>query len=238
MALEKMTVVILCGGESMRFRNEFQRTSKVMAPIGGKPLLWHIMHHYSQYGIINFILCVRDDDDDIGSFCSAVDSWNITVCKTGNHTTNGGRIKKVEDLISGDHFFATYGDGLSNVDILALYQYHLQHGKYATLTAVRPRSQYGLLEIDSLGLVSGFVEKPLLKEWVNGGFFVFQRSVFRYLDLELSLEHVLMCQLTPKNQLSAYCHNGFWKSVDTYKDYEELNALVMAQDEISDNLEM
>lgn len=217
---QSIKTVILCGGEGLRFRNDVITDNKILAPISGFPVLWHIMNHYATYGFKTFILCVRDDDDVINQYVNLQNfDWEVTVIRTGNDTSTGGRIKKIKEFINEDEFFVTYGDGLSDINLAELFSYHLLHNKLATLTAVKPMNQYGVLQIEEDGQVSSFEEKPKMKEWVNGGFFVFNKKILNLLDENDSLEQSLIDKLVPKNELIAYRFEGFWKSIDTFKDY-------------------
>lgn len=224
--LQKLQVVILCGGEGLRFQNVFSNKSKVMASIGNRPLLWHILSHYAQFKLTKFILCVRDSDYEIEEYFKSVDNdWEIQIVKTGEETQTGGRLLKIKDLILDDTFMLTYGDGLANVDCIRLLNYHTMHKHQATLTAVKPINQYGVLQITDDSVVSEFIEKPVMSDWVNGGFFVFNTSVLTLIDPETSLENGLLKQLAELQQLKAFKHTGFWKSMDTFKDYQELNRM-------------
>lgn len=218
-----MTAVILCGGEGVRFKNEHLAVSKIMVEIQGKPLLWHIMRHYSQFGVIHFILCVKEDDEEIGSYFKQIKEWDILILKTGQDTPTGGRLKLAEPFVRSNPFFVTYGDGISNVDIHALLQLHHSKHTIATVTGVKARSQYGVLETSPQGIVTSFEEKPMLKDWINGGYFVFSKDIFQYITPDDSLEKCLLEVLVPKRELAAYYHYGFWKSIDTYKDYLEVS---------------
>lgn len=221
-----MKVVILCGGEGLRFQNTFSPSSKVMAPIGDKPILWHIMNSYANYNHSDFVLCIKDNDIEISSYFNNIDEeWNIQIVPTGVDTFTGGRIKKIENLIEDEHFFVTYGDGLASVDLNALFSFHQSHGKIASLTAVLPTNQYGILSIENNNCISTFTEKPIMKDWVNAGFFVFNKKIFSYLKENAPLETSLFTLLTKEQQLMAYKHKGFWKSLDTFKDHQELNKL-------------
>jgi glucose-1-phosphate cytidylyltransferase len=154
------------------------------------------------------------------------DNWRVTFAETGLDTNTGGRIKRVERYVGDDETFcATYGDGLANVDLRALLEFHHSHGRVATLTAVHPRSNFGLLKIDDDHAVTEFEEKPVIADWINGGFFVFNRKVFDYLDGDCTLEREPFEQLARERQLIAYRHAGFWKCMDTYKDNLEFNQL-------------
>jgi glucose-1-phosphate cytidylyltransferase len=154
------------------------------------------------------------------------EDWRITFVDTGAETNTGGRVKRVRQHIGDDEMFCvTYGDGLADLDLLALLAFHHAHGKLATLTAVHPRSGFGFLQLDQDNAVTQFEEKPVLKEWINGGFFVFNRGVFDYLDEHCVLEREPLERLARAGQLIAYQHTGFWKCLDTYKDNLEFNQL-------------
>ncbi len=229
MNANELKAILLCGGEGLRFKNEHLMSNKVLAEINKKPLLLHIMYHYNQFGIRHFILCVRDDDWEIADYFSRKnfpDDWIIEVIPTGNNTPTGGRILYLKEKIKEQYFFVTYGDGLCDVDIQQLLHSHIEIGCIATLTSVRPLSQYGILNIQEDGIVNSFEEKPQMKDWINGGFFVFENSIFNYLDFDHSLEESLMEHLIPIRQLSAYLHHGFWKSMDTYKEFKELELIM------------
>lgn len=224
-----LKAVILCGGEGLRFKNEHLVGSKVLAEINNKPLILHIMLHYNKFGVTHFILCVRNDDQSIADYFNNhlyPSDWIIEIVPTGNDTPTGGRILFLNERINDIRFFVTYGDGLSDVNIQKLLDAHVEMKTIATLTAVRPFSQYGILNISDENIIESFEEKPQMRDWVNGGFFVFERAIFSHLSLNTSLEESLMKHLVPMGQLSAFRHNGFWKSMDTYKDFKELDAMM------------
>jgi glucose-1-phosphate cytidylyltransferase len=151
--------------------------------------------------------------------------WHILFADTGQDTPTGGRIKALEQFIEGDTFLATYSDGLADLDLSALLAFHRSHGRLATLTAVRPYSQFGLLDLEETGRIARFREKPRLEDWVNGGFFVFERGVFDYLQPDSTLEREPFERLAADGEIFAYRHEGFWDCMDTYKDTEVLNQL-------------
>ena len=220
-------VVILCGGDGLRFTEANESDSKVMALIGDRPILWHIMKHYSKYDVNRFILCVKDSDTIIQAYFAknSPADWNIEVVKTGDDTPTAGRILKIKDWIESPHFFVTYGDGLADVNIKKLLAHHIKQNLSATLTAIHPNSQYGFVKLDAEEKVKEFVEKPMIKEWVNGGYFVFKKSIFDTLIIKELLETDVLPRLAKEGQLTAYKHNGFWKSMDTRKEHVELNEL-------------
>jgi len=195
-----------------------------MAPIAGQPLIEHIMDHFASYGFADFILCVKDDDHEIAAHFKQTTKFDsVQVVKTGNDTPTGGRLKRIAKLITEPTFLLSYGDGVSDVNIQALLDFHHNHGKWASLTAIQPHNQYGILKIDEQQSVLKLIEKPKMKEWVNGGFFVFQSAVFNQLSAKDILETDLLSKLASNQQLRAFYHQGFWQSMDTYKDYEALN---------------
>lgn len=217
-------VVILCGGKGRRMGRE--DIPKPMFKIGSKPLLWHVMKYYECCGFRNFILLLGYKKEKIKKYFSSHNNWNIKFVDTGLDTNTGGRIKRIENLIKQEIFFATYGDGLANINLKKLLSFHLEHNKIATLTSVRPLSQFGIVSIDShSNIVKRFEEKPVLDHWVNGGFFVFNRQVFKYLKSNDVLERETIARIIDDNQLAAYRHKGFWECMDTYKDNLRLNQL-------------
>lgn len=224
---------------------------KGLIEIGGQPILWHILKLYSHYGLNDFVLCLGYlggkikrhflehhwlDQNIVLDMSSPSDyqilkdglseDWRITFVDTGLDTNTGGRIKKIESFIGDDETFCvTYGDGLSNVNLKSLIEFHQSHGKMATLTAVHPLSNFGLMKLDGSDAVTEFEEKPPMNEWINGGFFVFNRRIFDYLDDNCILEREPLEQLARQRQLIAYKHTDFWKCMDTYKDNMEFNQI-------------
>ncbi len=247
--LEELQTVILCGGMGMRLKEETEYRPKPMVTIGGKPILWHIMKIYGAHNINDFILCLGFRGEIIKEYFlnyelmtndftitlgsnkraeiqgdSEIDDWSVTLANTGLETMTGGRIKRIEKYIKGDHFMMTYGDGVADIDLAELYKFHLKRGKIATVTGVHPQSRFGVIEAgDQAEEVSRFREKPELDQFVSGGFFVFSRRVFDILDEECILEQRPLMELADMNELALYLHKGFWKSMDTYRDYLELN---------------
>jgi glucose-1-phosphate cytidylyltransferase len=153
----------------------------------------------------------------------SIEPWSIAAIDTGEETNTGGRIKRLEPKVHGETFFATYGDGVSNIDLRSLLSFHNAHGRIATVTVVRPQLSFGLVELENDGQVRCFTEKPQMEGWINGGFFVFDRRVFDYLDDDSVLEREPMERLASDGQLMAYRHDGFWACMDTYKDNLSLN---------------
>ena len=247
-----MKVVILCGGKGTRLREETEFRPKPMVEIGARPILWHIMRLYQHYGHNDFVLCLgykgvfikeyflnydsmlkdftlslRQQGQPDVTFHEHEDSrdFHVTLADTGEETMTGGRLKRVERYIDDDTFMVTYGDGVADVNIERLLAFHRAHGKLATVTAIQPTSRFGLLDITAEGTVSRFLEKPRMQEWINGGYFVFNRRAFEYLDPECVLEQEPLMKLAADGQLMAYQHHGFWHAMDTYRDTLLLNEI-------------
>ena len=234
-----MKTVILCGGRGTRLDEHGLAMPKGLFLIGDRPLIWHLCKIYSHYDLTDFIICTGylkeryfeyfGQDEEAKSATGSVvkdEGWYIRITDTGLDTNTGGRIKKVESYLGDDQTFcATYGDGLSDVDLNEVIDFHRSHGKLATLTAVNPTSSFGLLELDEKAAVRSFQEKPKLDQWINGGFFVFERGIFDYLGDDSVLEKEPFEALARDGQLMAYRHNGFWKCMDTFKDNREMNEL-------------
>jgi len=250
--MNKPKVVILCGGRGTRLREETEVRPKPLVEIGGRPILWHIMKIYSYYGFNEFILCVGYKGAMIkeylyhyhfltNDFTIKLDhtreiifhnqhdevDWKVTVVDTGLNTLKGARIKKVEKYIDGDTFLLTYGDGVADLDINAVSDFHNKQGKIATLTGVRPPSRFGDLIVEA-GRVLRFTEKPQASAGlINGGFFVFNRKIFDYLnnDDNCDFEKGALEKLAEERQLAVYKHDGAWECMDTLRDTEHLNEL-------------
>ncbi len=219
-----MQVVILCGGKGTRMGND--ELPKCLFPIGDKPILWHIMHSYAYYGFNEFILCLGYKAAKIKEYFAKSKEWNITCVDTGVDTNTGGRIKRVKEYVKTDLFHATYGDGLSDINIAKLLEFHHMHKKMATLTAVKPFSPFGIVGIDPhSNSVTHFEEKPILDHWINGGFFIFHKEIFRYIHDNDILEKESFERVVADKALNAYKHDGFWMCMDTYKDNLRLNDL-------------
>lgn len=243
-------VVILCGGMGTRLREETEFKPKPLVEVGGRPILWHLMKYYAHSGYRSFILCLgykswmikeyflnydymnsdftitlsRDRTIDFHSL-NGMSDWKVTLAETGLHTMTGSRIKHIEKYIEGDLFLATYGDGLADVNLEELIAFHKRKGCIATVTGIHPVSRFGVIEANEHGTVQHFREKPRLDGLINGGFFVFDRRIFDYLDENSTLEHEPMYQLAKEGQLAVYPHRGFWACMDTYRDYLELNKM-------------
>ncbi len=244
-------VVILCGGMGTRLREETEYKPKPLVEIGGLPILWHLMKIYSHYGLKDFVLCLgykgnmikeyfmdyellnSDFTIELGSKNTEVHNshdergWRVTLAQTGESAMTGARIKRIEKYIDGDTFCLTYGDGLADIDISKLLEFHRAHGRIGTITGVHPPSRFGELLVEKKR-VKKFSEKPQLGEGViNGGFFVFNRKFFRYLkeDDGCVLEKEPLETLASEGELMAYDHRGFWQCMDTYRDAMHLNSL-------------
>lgn len=235
-----MKTVILCGGMGTRLGEHGRNVPKALIQIGGKAVLWHLLKIYSHYGMNEFVLCLGHLGDEIKRYfaldmsgtteipeqITTEDDFKIIFAETGLNTNTGGRLKRAETYLSSDETFCvTYGDGLSDVNLKNLISFHKSHGKIATLTAVNPFSSFGLLKFDEAGAITEFQEKPRLNQWINGGFFVFNREIFDYLDQDCILEREPLERLAAERELMAFQHTGFWKCVDTYKDNLEFNDL-------------
>lgn len=221
---ENIPVVILCGGESLRFRNSDHDYHKTLAPIGGKPILLHIIDRFRMFGMSEFIVCVRNSDTEIHEFFKneAVNSEGIRLIRTGENTPTGGRLKSLENLINEPEFYLTYGDCLNDVNPLSLIELHSRRETICTITAVNPKSPCGIIDFGNDGLVYRFREKPQLDHWVNAGLFVFNQDIFQYLNEHSTLESDGLNALIEKNQLSVFKHTGFWQSMDSPKEYQLL----------------
>lgn len=244
-----MKVAILAGGQGTRLAEETDLKPKPMVEVGGWPILWHIMKHYACYGHREFFIALGYRGDvikrffvdysvlngdvtvdlasgEIGRASAEQEEWLIHMVDTGSTTMTGGRIKRLEPLIGHETFLATYGDGVSDVDLEALVRFHKAHGKLATVTAVRPPARFGGLVLEG-DLVVEFTEKPQIGEgWINGGYMVFEQGIYeRLYDDETVLESHAMERLASEGQLAAYRHEGFWQCMDTLRDKRFLEGL-------------
>lgn len=222
-----MKTVILCGGRGTRLGEHGKSVPKALITIGGKPILWHLLKLYSHYGIKEFILCLGFLGDEIKEyFQKPTNDWTIDFIDTGLDTNTGGRLKSIENLLANDKTFCvTYGDGLADLDLRQLIDFHHAHGKVATVTTVHPFSSFGLVDINDDGTISRFREKPLLPDWINGGFFVFEREIFKQLKPDSILEREPFEILSGQSEMMAFRHEGFWKCMDTFKDNLEFEKI-------------
>jgi glucose-1-phosphate cytidylyltransferase len=247
-----MNVVILCGGLGTRLREETEYRPKPMVDVGGRPILWHIMKTFAHHGLKDFVLCLgykghvikeyflnyealnNDFTIQLGSLHQvryhgehAEQDYRVTLVDTGQETMTGGRIKRIERFVTDDLFLVTYGDGVADIDVGRLLDFHRSHGKLATLTTVQPSSRFGVLELDDSGRVTSFAEKPQLEGWIAAGYFVLNRRVFDYLTGGdgCVLERGPLERLAAEGQLMAYRHHGFFFAMDTYRDYKAINEM-------------
>ena len=248
-------VVLLAGGLGTRLREETEYRPKPMVDIGGRPVLWHIMKHFSVHGLHDFVVCAGYRGEVIKDFFlhyhastsdftvtlanppsieyhgeTAESEWKVTVVDTGLETQTGGRVNRIRRFLDDQPFMVTYGDGLGDVDVSALLAFHKAHGKLATVTTVRPLTRFGVMDLQADGTVSQFREKPQMDGHVNAGFFVFQPEVLEYLDDHAVLEQAPLEQLSKDGELVAFAHEGFWQPMDTYREYRALNDIWDAGD--------
>ncbi|HEY3442715.1 MAG TPA: sugar phosphate nucleotidyltransferase [Paludibaculum sp.] len=221
-----MEVVILCGGKGTRAYPFSDLFPKVMMPIGGTPILVHLMRIYADQGFDKFILAAGHRKEILYDYFEGrFTNWDVRIVDTGADSDTGERVRRCADYASKD-FFCTYGDGLGDVDLVALKRFHESHASLATLTTVPLHSQYGTVHFDGMRCVERFQEKPVISDcWINAGFFVFQNSVFASTRGQ-NLERDVLPELAAKGSLFAYQHDSFWKSMDTSKDQLEMEELL------------
>jgi len=245
----RVPVVILCGGQGTRFREQTERRPKPMIEVAGKPILWHIMSSYAGYGYREFVLCLGYMGDSIkryfldfaamqGDFTVDLSArgkihyhhrtevdWKVTCVNTGENAMTGARLKRVSEYIDAEDFMLTYGDGVSSVDIAALMAFHRGHGRLATVTGVRPSGRFGELSVDG-SHVRRFSEKPVEQGYINGGFFAFKRDFLRYVedDDACILERAPLEKAAADGELEMFAHHGYWQCMDTYRDLMRLEA--------------
>ncbi len=244
-----MKAVILAGGLGTRISEETALRPKPMVEIGGKPILWHIMKTYSAHGIHDFVICCGYKGYVIKEYFAnyflhmsditfdmknnkmevhqqSAEPWRVTLVDTGEETMTGGRIKRVAEYVGDEDFCCTYGDGISDVNITTLIEFHKQHGKLATLTATQPPGRFGALQLSGNDILK-FQEKPQGDgSWINGGFFVFSPKVLDHIEGDQTvLERGPMDRLARDKQISAFFHSGFWQPMDTLRDKTHLEEL-------------
>jgi glucose-1-phosphate cytidylyltransferase len=207
-------------------RSSGDPTPKPLVEIGGRPILWHVMSLYAGQGFTRFVLLLGPGGDRIEDFVGALEEgWDITCVDTGLDTPTGGRINRAAELLRDGTFMVTYADGVADLDLWALLRHHQAHRCLATMTVVRPLNPWGVAQVDREGLVRGFVEKPRLDCWVNGGFMVMEPDALELIGPADVLERDPLEQLARSGELRAYPHEGFWDCMDTYKDTVLLNEL-------------
>lgn len=250
-----MKTVILCGGAGTRIRDVADDIPKPMIPVGGLPIVWHIMRYYAHFGHKEFVLCLGHKGHVIKDFflnyrmrtsditlrldgselpmcdeSSPIVDWKVVLAETGLRTMTGGRVSRIKKYIGKDEeFFLTYGDGLGDIDVEKLLAFHRRHGKIMTVSGVRPPGRFGEMATDSRGVVTEFNEKPQASGGrINGGFFVCRREIFDYIsdDESLVFEQEPIRALVRNCQLAMFEHDGFWQPMDTYREYVLLNDLV------------
>jgi glucose-1-phosphate cytidylyltransferase len=223
----KPPVVILCGGRGTRLRERTESLPKALVEIGGRPILWHVIQIYAAQGFDRFLLATGYMGEAVEGFAAA-ERWpsgvSVEAVDTGLDTPTGGRVAALAERLEGGRFCATYADGVADVDLGALLEFHREQGAVATVTVVRPDLQWGVAELAG-DEVTGFVEKPRSERWINGGFFCFEPGVFDYLAEDSVLERDPLSRLAADGQLRAFRHQGFWDCMDTYKDAVVLNDL-------------
>ena len=225
-SIESAPVAILCGGRGTRLQEHTSSIPKALVEIGGRPILWHVVHIYLAQGFREFLLLTGYRGEQVADFVSASE-WpagaNVRCLDTGIDTPTGGRLRAVASELGGGRFCATYADGVADIDLHALGEFHAAHGALATMTVVRPELQFGVAELNGDGLVRGFVEKPRSERWVNGGFFFFEPAALELMRADSVLEREPLERLAADEQLRAFRHEGFWDCMDTYKDAVALN---------------
>jgi glucose-1-phosphate cytidylyltransferase len=219
-------VAILCGGRGTRLQEHTVSIPKPLVEIGGEPIVWHVIQIYAAQGLRRFWLATGYKGHLIEEYVASRDGpegVEVNCIDTGEDTPTGGRIRKLGNLLDDRAFCATYADGVADIDIRALIEFHRSHGDLATVTVVRPELQFGITELDGDGRVRGFQEKPRSEHWVNGGFFCFEHGALGYVGEDSILEREPLERLASVGQLHAYRHDGFWECMDTYKDAVLLN---------------
>ena len=246
-----MKVVLFCGGQGTRLLEETEYRPKPLVEVGGRPILWHIMKSFAHHGLRDFILCLGYKGNMIKEYFLNYEAMNndftirlgkshqiahhnmhtekdfsVTLASTGLESMTGGRLNQVSQYIDDDIFMVSYGDGVADIDIPSLIEFHKSHGKIATVTTVKPYSRFGILNISDREEVLDFTEKPQIDGWASVGFFVFNRKVFDYLGGDdCVLEQEPLEKLAQDGQLMAYRHHGFFYAMDTYREYKYLNEL-------------
>jgi glucose-1-phosphate cytidylyltransferase len=224
-----MKAIILAGGLGTRISEETSDKPKPMVEISGKPMLWHIMNIFARQGVTEFVIATGYRGEVIQNWIKTVNEpWKIVALDTGLDTQTGGRIRECMDLVKGERVFATYGDGLGNVNLTKLIDFHEHQSKLATVTAVRPPARFGVLESEN-GVVTKFGEKNQADSgWINGGFFVLEPEVSTYIhNLSEPFETGALPRLVSERRLVSYHHNGFWQPMDTLREKQDLEKLAL-----------
>lgn len=215
-------VVILAGGKGTRMREMTEDLPKPMVPVGGIPVLDHLINIYEKYGNFEYLICSGYLGEIIENYYVA--RKNVKVIDTGLETNTGGRLLKLKELLD-ENFMITYGDGLANVNIAKLINFHQAQKTIGTLTVTNPVSRFGLVEFDENSKVNKFIEKPVLSGFINIGFMIFKKKFLEYLDRDSILESEPLNNLSIDSELSAYTHNGYFEPMDTYREYLNMNKL-------------
>jgi glucose-1-phosphate cytidylyltransferase len=224
----KPTVMILCGGRGTRLQKNTRSVPKPLVEIGGRPIVWHVIHIYLAQGFRRFVLLTGHRGAEVEAFINS-ESWpqdtEIRCLDTGEDTPTGGRLHIAAAALELGAACVTYADGLADIDLAALLDFHAEHGAAATMTVVKPRLQFGVAELNGDSIVRGFVEKPRSEHWVNGGFFCLDSTALAQIGPETVLEREPLERLAAAGELRAFRHDGFWECMDTYKDAIQLNDL-------------
>jgi glucose-1-phosphate cytidylyltransferase len=246
-----LKVVLLCGGQGTRLREETEFRPKPLVPIGERPILWHIMKYFSHAGLREFVLCLGYRGSMIKEYFLNYEAMNsdfticlgrqnsiqyhnahgeqdfqVTLVDTGESSMTGGRVSRVRTYVQNEPFMVTYGDGLADIDLKALLAFHQSHGRIATISTVRPTSRFGVVDISGDREVASFVEKPAMNTWANAGFMVFNPEIFDYLHGDdCILEQEPLQRLAARKELMAYQHEGFFFAMDTFREFQLLNSL-------------
>lgn len=244
-----MKVIIWCGGRGTRLNELTDSMPKPIIPIGERPLLWHIMKIYSYFGFKEFVLCLGYKGDVIKDYflkfpvnaydftktinskelleihSNEIEDWKITFADTGLETLTGGRLLKIKKFLEKDDIFmATYGDGLANININDLLEFHRRKGKIMTVTGGHPYSKWGMIQFDSDNIIKSFWQKPVLTDYINIGFMVFNKEIFDFIKGDIEIEEVFK-ELIKTGQIVMYPHEGFFHAMDTYRDYQDFNKM-------------
>jgi glucose-1-phosphate cytidylyltransferase len=218
------TVVILAGGKGTRMREETEFIPKPMVKIGDKPLLMHLIDYFASFKNFNFVICTGYKEEIIFDYFAKHTVRNVKILSTGLETNTGGRIAQVKNLINSD-FIMTYGDGLSDIKINNLIDFHLSHSKTATISVTKPFSRFGLVNFDSDGVVYEFIEKPKLNSYINMGYMVLNQNIFSYINENEIFEQRPLERLADDSDICAFKHEGFFKPLDTYREYLEFKKM-------------